>query len=157
MYLNKLKYLESKEQPFSFFDLSQIIHHTVERFRCRRTDLQWDIDLPRLMVNGCEEQWHIAIENILDNQIRFASRRIKIEQITNEDSTILKIFNDGPPIEPEVAATIFETFKSGPSGDYGLGFAIVKQIVNHHQEDIRVKAEDGGTAFYINLKKSHSE
>lgn len=151
LYLNKLKYLETKTPSHSAFDLSQIITRTIDRFRCRRTDLKWEVNLPVLMIDGSKEQWGVAIENILDNQIRFSSGKIKIDLIDNQNSVILKIFNDGPPIEPEVIGTIFEAFKTGPRGDYGLGLAIVKQIVNHHQGDIWVKAEDGGTAFYIRL------
>lgn len=153
--LNKLKYVEANSagQDFAPFDLSEVISHTVNRFRCRRSDIRWEVDLPVLMLNGNREQWGIVIENILDNQIRFAADTIMIAPVDQDGSytAVVKILNDGPPIEEDVAQTAFDPFKTGPAGDYGLGLAIVKQIVRSHQADIWVEPEEGGTAFYIRL------
>jgi two-component system sensor histidine kinase CssS len=152
LFLNKLKYLETKGQNDKVFNLSTVICQIVERFRCIRADLQWEVNLPVIMVDGNQEQWRIAVENILDNQIRYAVSKIKIEKIADQTATILRIYNDGEPIPAEARETIFETFKTGSCGDFGLGLAIVKQIVNGHHGDIRVETEAGGTAFYISLR-----
>ncbi|MDF2959823.1 MAG: putative sensory protein kinase, YvqB [Paenibacillus sp.] len=154
LYLNKLNYLSVRERKLLPFDLSAVIGDCVERLRFRRPELAWTIDLPALEVEGDPEQWGVAIENILDNQVRYAKTRISItltaetEEVAAGEAAI-RIWNDGPPIGEELKESLFDQFQTGPNGQFGLGLAIAKQILAAHQAKIRVGNERDGAAFRI--------
>ncbi|MEW9700945.1 HAMP domain-containing protein [Paenibacillus sp. SI8] len=226
--LNKLNYLTAREKPFQPFDLQKVLDDVVERLRYRRPEIRWDISTsPRLQMNGDAEQWKVALENILDNQLRYASTCIRItvkpvtavsqprkqrqqkhemqqdeeqrdqqqqdqeqqdhhqtqqqhtqQQLDHEllryeqkqqkrkqqqqqqheagsssfNQPILRIGNDGPPLDQAIADNLFEPFRSGGDGQFGLGLAIVKQITEHHGMAVRAVNEDDGVAFYIEPK-----
>ena len=102
---------------------------------------------------GDKEQMSVVLENILDNQIRYAENLIKIslrkDNGANKDTLILKFWNDGPEINSEIIDNIFEKFKKGEDGKHGLGLAIVRKIVNMHNGEIWAENEDDGVSFYI--------
>jgi two-component system sensor histidine kinase CssS len=158
--LNKLNYLTAKEKPFRTFELHMVIEDVVERLRYRRPEIGWELELPPTGMNGDQEQWKIALENMLDNQLRYASSRIRIQlTVTPPESgphsdaagklSRLQISNDGPPLDPAITGSLFEPFRSGGDGQFGLGLAIVKQIMDHHGMTVHAANESDGVAFYI--------
>jgi two-component system sensor histidine kinase CssS len=176
LYLNKLNYLSTRERQFGKFDLSEVIGDCIERLRYRRQDLNWQTSLPPLLLEGDAEQWSVAIENVLDNQLRYAESEITVtfEQLAaandegnderdrrrgddvgdgRDDGSLPRwtvcIWNDGPPVNEEVLATIFDQFQTGPDGQFGLGLAISRQILAYHHASIRACNERGGVAFYL--------
>jgi signal transduction histidine kinase len=65
----------------------------------------------------------------------------------------VEIFNDGPPIAPEVLPRIFEPFFTTKPKDEGtgLGLAISRRIVREHGGEITAEPRPDGTAFRIRL------
>ena len=112
---------------------------------------EWSLELESTLIKGNREQLIIALENLFDNQLRYADSIVKvgIEKDEVADQVILRIWNDGPQIEPEVMKNLFNKFKKGEEGDFGLGLAIVKGIIDQHQARIRTSNEDDGVAFYL--------
>jgi two-component system, OmpR family, sensor histidine kinase CssS len=157
--LNKLNYLTSREKPFQLFDLNEIIGDVVERLRYRRPEIQWEINLsPHIQMMGDPEQWKVAMENLLDNQLRYANTCIRISaepgaaasrRETKSTLPVVRISNDGPVLDHTIAESLFEPFRSGGDGQFGLGLAIVKQIVEHHCMIVRAANEGDGVAFYM--------
>jgi len=156
LYLNKINYISSREPVFQSFDLAAVISQSVDRFRCRRSDLLWDVSLTPVWIKGDPEQWGVAVENLLDNQTRYAKKRIELKLYSVEEGkkALIRIWNDGPPIDPDIMDSLFETYQTGKGGEFGLGLAIVKQIIELHRAVIRVNNEDGGVAFCIDLDQS---
>lgn len=154
LYLTKLDYLLNREKSYEPVYLSELIKHIVEHLRWQRPEIKWDLELEPVVFNGDSEQWQIAIENLLDNQIRYANSSIGvfIKQVSSEKSFIkIKICNDGPPIEPQLLDSLFKEYEKGYQGQFGLGLAIVQQIVSRHGAEVKAVNEDGGAAFYINI------
>jgi len=155
--LNKLNYLTSREKPFQTFKWDDLIHDAIERLRYRRPEIDWDILLqPNLPMTGDPEQWMVALENLFDNQLRYARTGIhlSVKSSGKEGSLpVIKISNDGPPLDDAVAESLFEPFRSGGDGQFGLGLAIVKQIAEHHGMTVRAENESEGdrpgVAFYL--------
>ncbi|WP_028552180.1 HAMP domain-containing sensor histidine kinase [Paenibacillus sp. UNC451MF] len=151
--LNKLNYLTSREKPFQPFELNSVIEDAVDRLRYRRTEVEWELELdPQIELSGDAEQWKVALENILDNQLRYAANRIQISAKRSEAGSplpIVRIGNDGPPLDEAIAASLFEPFRTGGDGQFGLGLAIVKQIAEHHGMAVRAANEGDGVAFYL--------
>ena len=59
----------------------------------------------------------------------------------------LRIWNDGAPLEAEAETQIFEAFRKGTDGKFGLGLVIVKRIADLHGVQVVARNEAGGVAF----------
>lgn len=152
LYLTKLDYLRAHPGPEQVdFDLSVVIEETVERLRWKRPELVWHVDLPPLNVHGFEEQWMIAMENLIDNQIRYAQSQIRMDLQENGDIQMLRLGNDGPPISEDTKAMIFQPFQKGKGGSFGLGLMIVKRTADLHQVQIDVGNAASGEGVIFTL------
>jgi len=155
LFLTKMEYLSSRKYSSEIVALDLLIRDVVERFRWCRTEISWCLELIPVKINGDIEQWRVVLENLLDNQVRYAAKRItisleKVECNVNK-VVLLKISNDGPVIEPEVIDSIFNKFYKGFKGEVGLGLAIAHRIVALHNAKIWVKNEDEGVSFYLEV------
>lgn len=90
------------------------------------------------------DEFLVAIQNILDNALRYAKTLIKI----TIDKKILTIYNDGKEISPEFINEIFTPYKMGSDGQFGLGMGITRAILNNYSLNIEVK-NDHGVKFII--------
>lgn len=156
--LNKLNYLTAREKPFQPFHLNEIVEDTVDRLRYRRPEIGWEMTLdPDIRLRGDAEQWKVMMENILDNQLRYAAELIRVTVKAGPAEGVLpviRISNDGPHLDEAIAESLFEPFRSGGDGQFGLGLAIVKQIAEHHGMQVRAANEPDGAAFYIEPKQA---
>lgn len=155
LYLTKLDYLATHKLTHGTFHINKMIEDVVGRFTLRRHEIQWKLNLSDIEIEGDTEQWRVVLENLLDNQIRYADKSIVINlaQSKNKgkDTVILHVWNDGPMIEPEVFEMLFDKFKKGYKGEFGLGLTIIKRILAFHGATIWAKNEDGGVSFYIEI------
>jgi two-component system sensor histidine kinase CssS len=161
LYLTKLDYLKTHpEQVMESFDMRMILEQTMERLRWKRPELEWKVELTSFMITGNEEQWLIAMENLLDNQIRYASSVIHIELRIGGVKGYLIVGNDGPSIADEIKARLFQPFSKGRGGKFGLGLMILKRIADMHQVDIEVgnrKPAQLGAVFTLTFSESRAD
>jgi two-component system sensor histidine kinase CssS len=146
--LNKLNYFTAKEKPFHAFEIKAVIEDVVERLRYKRPEMNWELDLATHMLIGDQEQWKIALENMLDNQLRYAESCIRIS-VRPAPHFEIRMNNDGPLLDQDIADNLFEPFRTGGKGQFGLGLAIVKQIMEHHGMSVRAVNESNGVMFTI--------
>ncbi|OCT11417.1 hypothetical protein A8709_07030 [Paenibacillus pectinilyticus] len=146
--LNKLNYFTAKEKPFHAFDIKAVIEDVVERLRYRRPEIDWELDVAPHSLVGDQEQWKIALENMLDNQLRYAESCIQIS-VKPAPHFEIRMHNDGPLLDQDIADNLFEPFRTGGKGQFGLGLAIVKQIMDHHGMSVRAVNENTGVTFTI--------
>ncbi|NQX61365.1 sensor histidine kinase [Paenibacillus qinlingensis] len=146
--LNKLNYFTAKEKPFHTFDIKAVIEDVVERLRYKRPEITWELSLAPHTLLGDQEQWKIALENMLDNQLRYAETCIRIRMSAAPHFEI-QMSNDGPLLDETIADNLFEPFRTGGKGQFGLGLAIVKQIMDHHAMNVGAKNESDGVTFTI--------
>lgn len=151
LYLTKLDYLSNHEIDKVRFPLDLLIQEVVDRLSWSRTDIDWNLELNPIFIEGDKEQWGIVIENLLDNQIRYADKRILISLKDVDSKIILRVWNDGPPIEEKLLNTLFNKFNKGYKGEFGLGLAIVNKILNSYGSNIFAVNEDKGVSFYIEI------
>ncbi|CAN7739840.1 HAMP domain-containing sensor histidine kinase [Paenibacillus sp. LjRoot153] len=146
--LNKLNYFTAKEKPFHAFEIKAVIEDVVERLRYKRPEINWDLHLAPYKLIGDQEQWKIALENMLDNQLRYAETCIRI-RMSPAPHFEIQMSNDGPLLDQTIADNLFEPFRTGGKGQFGLGLAIVKQIMDHHGMSVQARNESDGVAFTI--------
>ncbi|MBS3946739.1 MAG: HAMP domain-containing histidine kinase [Dethiobacter sp.] len=153
LYHTKLDYSAGKlnMEPF---DLAELVEDIIDRMRWRRPELEWNLELVPVTLNGDREQWMVALENLLDNQIRFAEKQIAVSLTSPPGQAVLRIWNDGPPIDREILSTLFEPYRKGPGGEFGLGLSIVRRVAENHCALIQTSEEDGGVAFHLVIPRN---
>jgi two-component system sensor histidine kinase CssS len=157
LYLTKLDYLRAHPGPDKVeLDLSQVIQETVERLRWKRPELEWNVELAPLMIHGYDEQWMIAMENLIDNQIRYADSEIRMDLVNTAEGTMLRVGNDGPPISEDTKAMLFQPFQKGKGGKFGLGLMIVKRTADLHHVQIEVLNDKSGKGVVFELLFKHA-
>lgn len=151
LYLTKLNYLSNHDINIISFSLDSLIRDVIDRLSWSRTDIAWTVDLEPIYMEGDMEQWVVVIENLLDNQIKYAHSKILISLKKDTNKTLLKIWNDGPAIEDNLIHNMFNEFSKGYKGEFGLGLAIVNRILNTHNSNIFAINEEKGVSFYIEI------
>jgi signal transduction histidine kinase len=63
---------------------------------------------------------------------------------------VIRVQDDGPGVDEQVRATIFEPFTSGRPDGTGLGLSIVQRIIHAHRGEIYLET-GGRTTFTIRL------
>jgi two-component system sensor histidine kinase CssS len=155
LYLTKLDYFMTKRVAEETIRIADLIENIVELLRWQRQELNWQLDLEEIEFKGSLEQWKVVMENLLDNQIRYADTiiviRVSRRLINKQPYMFIRIFNDGPPLEEDLIDRLFEEYQQGFKGQFGLGLAIVREIVGHHSGRIWVNNEEEGVAFYLEI------
>ena len=91
------------------------------------------------------EPFKNAINNIIDNSIRYAESKIIINLTKKE----LTIFNDGAHIDSKTLNKIFTPYEKGDKGESGLGMSITKQILSHYHLQLSISNVKSGVMFTI--------
>ncbi len=148
LYLNKLNYFrEKKDSIKEKCDVSKIIVESASKFGPSRpeVDIALDIDKKSTIFRGNDEMWEAIIDNILNNFMRYAKKKIKI--VVKNGKIVL--YNDGPNIDKEVLTNIFTPYEKGVKGVFGLGLSIVKKTLLFLNYDIAIENEKNGVKFII--------
>ncbi len=149
LYMTKLEYLAKRNVVFEEIRMAEFVESVAERMRWLKPELDWQFALADVTVLGDMEQWQVVLENILDNQIRYAKStiRISIEEHLENRKVMLKVWNDGPPLAEGTETLMFEAFRKGTNGKYGLGLAIVQRIAELHGVTVSARNEQEGVLF----------
>lgn len=148
LYLNKLNYLKSElDNLDDEYDVSIIIKASTSKFKVSRPDVEFvlDIDKKSVMFRGSADMWEAIIDNILNNFIRYARKKIKITVRNNK----IILYNDGDNIDENVLNNIFTPYEKGIKGVFGLGLSIVKKTLHLLNYDISIENVKNGVKFII--------
>jgi two-component system sensor histidine kinase CssS len=152
LYLNKLEYLkETNKTTYSDIDIKAVINSSVDKFKYQRQDVKITTNIDNSKFTGTDELWETIIDNILNNFIRYADKEIKI----TVKKHVITLYNDGPNIDEQLKDDLFNPFKKGIKGQFGLGLSIVKKTLNLLTYDIHIENNKKGISFIIKkLNKS---
>ena len=107
-----------------------------------------------------------VVSNLMGNALQHGAPEGPVDlSVTSAGSTVvLSVHNEGPPIPPEMLATIFaplmrhtisESAAPRVPGSIGLGLYIVREIVVAHGGTVEVASTaDAGTTFTVRLPRS---
>lgn len=160
--ITKIDFLSRQNLNRNKFNLTEVLNQKMESLSWRRKDVNWIINALPLQYYGDQEKLTVALENIIDNQFKYAASIIKVnveksskalKLKTTFDVVRIKFWNDGYKIEKEKLEHIFNKFTKGESGEYGLGLAITRIIIEAHEGKVWAENEDKGVAFYIELEE----
>ena len=106
-----------------------------------------------------EEKFYRAINNILDNKVKYnePGNQIFIKTEVKDDKFYIKFLDNGDKIPEDYRESIFNPFvrldksRNSKTGGTGLGLSITKRILNKHNGDIRILDGENGTNFEVYL------
>eukprot|EP01037_Dinobryon_pediforme_P002444 gene2444-2482_t len=111
-----------------------------------------------LAVFADSEQLSRILHNILRNAVQALQEHptpdhfIQITGISEADSVLLQIKDNGPGIPPHIKPGLFEAFQSSSKpGGTGLGLAIAAELVHAHGGTLSLCEQTTGTCFHIRL------
>jgi two-component system CheB/CheR fusion protein len=146
------------------FDLRHCVQTVLEPFKIsaesKSIRLVLDVPAASFVVFGDQSRLCQAIQNLLDNAIKFTAEggTVAISLSASRTTANLTISDTGIGISPEFIPKIFERFSqedsssTRPAGGLGLGLWVVRHIVELHGGEIEVKSEKGkGSTFTIRV------
>jgi signal transduction histidine kinase len=87
------------------------------------------------------------LENLVDNSLcalRVIGRgRISVRLTSEQDRAIVSITDDGPPIDGEARAHLFEPLRSTKTQGLGLGLSIARALARAMSGDLTLEAAEG--------------
>lgn len=134
-------------------DLTALINDIADEAR-PRTEMQIDVNVPRLWINGDRMLLESIFHNLIDNAIAH-SEGSEIH-ITADEAGNFKVWDNGKGIDARHLPHIFERFyrvddgRTRSTGGTGLGLSIVKNAVAVHGGSIRAVSTKG-LLFEFNL------
>lgn len=115
-------------------------------------------DLPEVLADRSALKQ--SIQNLVNNALKYSngSRWMRVSAVRERGRVLIAVEDRGFGIEPRELRQIFEPFYRGRKAvaeqihGNGLGLSLVKQIVEAHGGEIRVKSEAGkGSRFIIEI------
>jgi two-component system sensor histidine kinase MprB len=136
------EHVDSREEVR--FDI--LVTEAIERARRRAPHVRFDVSLEQTLVNGVPSRLDRAVNNLLDNAVKFAGTEEPIEVRLHHGE--LEIRDHGPGIDAEDMPHVFDRFFRGARSrarpGSGLGLAIVRQVAELHAGSVSVAAAPGG-------------
>ncbi|MFT8316488.1 MAG: HAMP domain-containing sensor histidine kinase [Clostridium sp.] len=149
LYLNTLDYVLENNSQVSKINLRQLLLYIINRFEVVNSKIYWDLDMEDCFIIGNSDKIQVSVENILENSLRYAEEKISVILKEENSSVILEIYNDGPNIDDKHINHIFDNHYKDKTGNFGLGLAISKKIIDFYNGKIEAVNREKGVSFII--------
>jgi len=140
------------------FDICSLVREVVDLLRqqSRGEALRVDMHLPdeAYAVSGTRSQLKQVFVNIAVNAVEAMEGQgnLTIAVIPGASSVEVRFDDEGPGIEPDKVARIFEPFYTTKERGVGMGLAVCQRIVTAHDGIIRASSRTtGGTSMSVRL------
>lgn len=153
LYLNTLDYVMENNDKNKEINLRDLVLNIINRFEMINSNIEWKLNLEGINLIANEEKLKVAIENIIENGLRYAEKEMQVTLKEDEEHIILDVYNDGPHIKKENLDHIFDNFYKDKTGNFGLGLAISKKIVDFHKGNIQAINREKGVSFIFKFNK----
>jgi signal transduction histidine kinase len=123
---------------------SQVCDHS---FRLRwENRIDKPVNLPSTLVRQ-------VLLNLMLNAVQASheSGAIRCTMSLSGNALLMKVWNDGDPITPEVREQLFEPYVTSRQGGGGLGLWVSHQIVTQLHGSIEVRSGQDGTEFRVTI------
>ncbi len=143
---------------FQLMNLSDLVKEVVENFQDQLTAAKCPVNLDihdDVWGYWDHERLEQVVINLLSNALKYApGKPIFIKVVRDVFEARIIIQDQGPGIQKDKQATVFERFERGSAarsvGGLGLGLFITKNIVEAHRGKIRLDSDEGiGATFTV--------
>ncbi|MBF8150217.1 two-component sensor histidine kinase [Winogradskyella sp. F6397] len=135
--------------------LNTIVNHYKSQFTDKIFNTNFKVDT--LLINVDIFHFENAINNILDNAVKYGGNTITINVIPKEKSINLLISDNGNTLTKLHKDRVFEKFYRVPKGNthdvkgFGIGLFYTKTIIDKHKGSIALELNQNITTFKITL------
>ena len=150
LFMNRVEYLISQDSEGIRSNMKDIVETVVQNTRLIKPEIEIKTDLEEIYFDGLDEPWRVAVENIIENALRYANTVIDIHLNEQEGLTIA---NDGPCLEEDRIKTLFKPYEMGKGGEFGLGLSIVSKVVQANGYSVCGENTAYGVIFRIHKKE----
>lgn len=151
LYLNTLDYVLKNNNKNAEINLCKLLLSTIKRFKLINSKIIWKIEADETFIYGNLEKIEVVFENILDNQLRYAKETIKVSLKPKDIYAEIEIYNDGSKINENHIEHIFDNMYKDKTGNFGIGLAVCKKIIEFYQGEIFAINRELGVSFIIKL------
>jgi two-component system sensor histidine kinase CssS len=151
LFLNTLDYVLENNNENTEINLSELLNNMVSRFEVINSEIEWELSIDKIIIHGNLDKVKVAIENVLDNELRYAEKKISITLKEEAGFSVLEIYNDGSRIDDKHINNIFDNHYKDKTGNFGLGLAISKKIISFYKGEIKAINREKGVSFIIKL------
>ena len=139
-------------------DINKFLEQLIDKHSIQ-THKKITLSLPNATVIAKVDPFHFenAINNMLDNAIKYGGDTINVALTQNQNQFSLSISDSGNSLKKQNKDKIFEKFYRAPKGNthdvkgFGIGLYYTKKIIEKHHGNIRVNLEKKLTTFKITL------
>ena len=123
------------------FNISELIEEMIQKYE--RNSISRKI-IPRIYMNGRKNLMRRAINNLIDNAIKYGNR-IDINLLKKDSGILLTIEDDGPGIPKTEYENVFKPFykidksRGDSKSSVGLGLSISSDIIKSHGGNITLE------------------
>ena len=147
------------------FSVSELVRDLVDRYQARASasglELRAEVDDQKLLVLGDRAKTDQALQNIVDNALKFTSQGEVVVAATSDHGRVeISVRDTGPGIPPKDLPRIFERFykvdrsRGGKPGS-GLGLSIARHLVELQGGTISADSRPGiGTEVRVRLPRA---
>jgi len=138
---------DSTELPRTPVDLDDLVFAEARRLRAETTLTVDTAAVSAGQVRGDEAALARVVHNLADNAARHARTRIVFGLGESGGSVVLTVSDDGPGIPPADRTRVFDRFvrldtaRSRDTGGFGLGLAIVADVIHRHHGTIAITGD----------------
>jgi len=126
--------------------LDILVAEAIERARLHAPHARFQAELEPTLVSGVPARLDRAVNNLLDNAVKFAGVEAPIEVRLHDGE--LEVRDHGPGIAPDELPHVFDRFFRGARSralpGSGLGLAIVRQVAELHAGSVTADPAPGG-------------
>lgn len=150
LFMNRVEYLISQDAEGISSDIKEIVEKVVQANKVIKPEIEFITDLEEVWFDGLAEPWRVAVENIVENALRYAKTKIEIHL---NESDGLTIANDGPCMDEDRIKVLFKPYEKGQGGKFGLGLSIVSKVVAANHYEVCGENTEDGVIFRITKPK----
>ncbi len=141
--------LDSKGDDFEVVDLASVAHRAVAAAGASEAKLRLHLSKGPMLVRGREAALTRALANLISNALKYGGEADVT--LSREDNTVrVRVEDRGPGIPATRREAVLEAFyrldeaRNLDAGGFGLGLAIVADVVRHHKGGITLGDREGG-------------
>lgn len=140
-------------------DVIDLLHSLVSRYKIQFPEKEFNTSfkVERLLANVDVFHFENALNNILDNAVKYGGSIISIDLVPKEKSLEILISDNGHTLTKANKERLFEKFYRVPKGNthdvkgFGIGLYYTKTIVDKHHGSITLDLNANLTTFKITL------
>lgn len=137
-------------EPCNLAELCQLALANQQAWRQQKQLACQYVGEPNIMANVDKFWLSQAVQNLLDNAIKFANQAVLITAVNDVNNVTIQVVNDSPTVPDYVLEKAFERYFSlpptaetktnvpTPKGT-GLGLTLTQQVVERHQGTVRMQ------------------